>query len=374
MGLNVTYLTKFFVAILALMFYCEFLVYYVVLLQCLWPPLDPHKEDGILAGSDTQPVRALILADTHLLGSRRGHWFDKLRREWQMYRAFQTAMAIHKPDVVFVLGDLFDEGLWCSEQEFDYYVNRFNDLFEVPSGTRIFVVVGNHDIGFHYRISPYLQDRFANAFDAPSANIISIRGNHFVLINSMALEGDGCFLCQAADLKLQKISRKLKCSRGIGRCEPGAQLSQYSRPILLQHFPMYRESDADCHEPDEAPVDQKTQKFRERWECLSKESSERLLELLQPRVIVTGHTHHGCHLVYKDVHEYTIPSFSWRNKDNPSFMLAVFSPNNYAVSKCYMPQESTVISLYIFGGLLIFLWIILTYRRLCRRSRWFKSN
>jgi hypothetical protein len=26
-------------------------------------------------------------------------------REWQMYRAFQTAMGIHKPDVVFVLGE-----------------------------------------------------------------------------------------------------------------------------------------------------------------------------------------------------------------------------------------------------------------------------
>jgi len=26
-------------------------------------------------------------------------------REWQMYRAFQTAMVLHKPDVVFVLGE-----------------------------------------------------------------------------------------------------------------------------------------------------------------------------------------------------------------------------------------------------------------------------
>lgn len=26
-------------------------------------------------------------------------------REWEMYRAFQTAMVIHKPDVVFVLGE-----------------------------------------------------------------------------------------------------------------------------------------------------------------------------------------------------------------------------------------------------------------------------
>ena len=46
----------------------------------------------------------MLLADTHLLGPYRGHWFDKLRREWQMHRAFQTAITLHKPEVVFILG------------------------------------------------------------------------------------------------------------------------------------------------------------------------------------------------------------------------------------------------------------------------------
>nr|CAD7437980.1 unnamed protein product [Timema bartmani] len=49
--------------------------------------------------------------------------------------------------------DLFDEGLWCSEKEFKYYVQRFHDLFAVPEGTELYVVVGNHDVGFHYGIS-----------------------------------------------------------------------------------------------------------------------------------------------------------------------------------------------------------------------------
>jgi hypothetical protein len=47
-----------------------------------------------------------------------------------------------------------------------------------------------------------------------------------------------------------------------------------------------------------------------------------LLDILKPRLIVTGHTHHGCHITHReDIHEWTLPSFSWRNKDNPSFML-----------------------------------------------------
>lgn len=92
----------------------------------------------------------MVIADTHLLGSRRGHWFDKLRREWQMHRAFQTAMALHKPELVFVLGDLMDEGQHCSREEFESYVKRFYKLFKVPEDTKMYFAVGNHDIGFHY--------------------------------------------------------------------------------------------------------------------------------------------------------------------------------------------------------------------------------
>ena len=65
-----------FFFLLGTLFYCEFFVYYLVLWQCSYPssPLSSTS------------MRAMVLADTHLLGSRKGHWFDKLRREWQMHR------------------------------------------------------------------------------------------------------------------------------------------------------------------------------------------------------------------------------------------------------------------------------------------------
>ena len=90
---------------LTLVVYNEFLVYYVVLLRCWWPQLDPKLADTAISDTGTPPVKAIILADTHLLGSRLGHWFDKLRREWQMERSFQSAMLVHNPDVVFILGE-----------------------------------------------------------------------------------------------------------------------------------------------------------------------------------------------------------------------------------------------------------------------------
>ncbi|XP_011866752.1 PREDICTED: metallophosphoesterase 1 isoform X1 [Vollenhovia emeryi] len=377
-----------------LLLFCEYLVYYVVLTQCEWPTLDPRKEDPALRGEATdRPVRAMFIADTHLLGSREGHWFDKLRREWQMYRAFQTMMTLQQPDVVFVLGDVFDEGKWCGSAEFEYYTKRFHSLFHVPKDTRLYVVAGNHDMGFHYAITPYRNQRFINGMKSPNVRRLSLRDNHFVLINSMALEGDGCFLCRPTEIAVNKIASKLsplilacqdffvidyslnrlyvyriaedlKCARKIGNdCRNASTISRYSRPILLQHYPMYRESDEICNELDQAPNELKAIKFRERWECLSKEASEQLLDILNPRLIVAGHTHHGCRRIHRDdVLEFTIPSFSWRNKNNPSLLMGTFTPSNYSVSKCYMPVESTVIAIYSCSLLCILIYLIIKLR------------
>lgn len=48
------------------------------------------------------------------------------------------------------LGDVFDEGQWCSSEEFEKYISRFQSMFSVPKNTHLYVVSGNHDIGFHY--------------------------------------------------------------------------------------------------------------------------------------------------------------------------------------------------------------------------------
>lgn len=357
-------------SVLMLMTFCEYFIYYVVLIQCHWPVMDHRNLDPTIVRPtfEEKPVRAMFLADTHLLGPRNGHWFDKLRREWQMYRTFQTALAIHKPDVVFILGDIFDEGLWSRPDVFEAYTKRFRSIFSVPKNTNLHVVAGNHDIGFHYVITPYLHQRFVNGMKAPSVRRISIRGNHFILLNSMALEGDNCFLCRSTEITVKKIAKQLNCARGTEDvdCVKNSSINRYSRPIILQHFPMYRESDEICNELDEAPLDIKNSKFREKWECLSEEATNQLLDALNPRLIVDGHTHHGCRNIHRNnILEITIPSFSWRNKDNPSFLMGEFTPNDYSTSKCHMPVESTVIRIYIFGIIAI---VICFCAALSRRS------
>ncbi|KAL9707547.1 hypothetical protein quinque_011065 [Culex quinquefasciatus] len=332
---------------LCLVLFNEFFVYYLVLLECQWPT-KPHPVNG------QEPVKVMLLADTHLLGPIHGHWFDKLRREWQMHRTFQSAMTLFRPEAVFVLGDIFDEGNWVNQKEFDAYVDRFRKLFHTPEGTQLYSIVGNHDIGFHYATHPYLTHRFGKAFNNTGVTMTSIRGVNFVTINSVAMEGDGCQLCETAEKELRGISAIFKCGRGVGHgCKSVPKLEEYSRPIVLQHYPMYRESDRACQEYDAPQIEL----YRERWEVISKESTDLIGELINPRLSFSGHTHHYCHVAKNrlGIEEYTLASFSWRNKNNPSFVLAQISQSEHTIARCQMPVENTIINIYLVGGIVLVL-------------------
>ncbi|XP_037283745.1 per1-like protein PGAP5 isoform X6 [Rhipicephalus microplus] len=356
--------------IVFVLIYCEFIIYYVVIGKCSWPHLT--KRGSFVAQDEVEPLKMMLLADTHLLGPKRGHWFDKLRREWQMHRTFQTALTLHRPDVVTFLGDVFDEGQWSNHEEFRVYMKRFWDLFYVPSHVKVIVAVGNHDVGFHYRMHEYFVDRFEENFNTSAVHLTAIRGNLFVTVNSMALYGDSCNFCARARMELGKIRHKLRCSeRKEKNCRKEDRLETSGRPVILMHFPLYRSSDSACLEPDAAPAAEKEQLFRENWECLSREATSMLLDSLNPRAVFTGHTHHGCLTMHrKTIPEWTLPSISWRNKRNPSFALAVFTPYDMAMSKCYIPKETTVIFLYIASVVVLVLLSLRGRRRiwcvLCR--------
>ncbi|KAH9507528.1 Metallophosphoesterase 1 [Bulinus truncatus] len=347
--------------------YCEVFHYVVVLLQCTWPSVSSGTYSSFEDGGD---LKVLVIADTHLLGYKQGHWFDKLRREWQMKQAFQTSMLIHKPDVVFVLGDLLDEGKWCMDDEFQYHVSRFKSMFSVPKGTDLHVVAGNHDEGFHEMITEHKHKRFAEAFNSPSVRMIDIRENTFVLVNSIALEGDGCSICSEAEKQIQEISLKLalrkKCEKLKDEACKEVGRTFYTRPVLLQHFPMYRYSDSECSTDDSAPANEKNIPFRPRYDCLDRRSTNLLFNSLEPRLIISAHTHHGCHRVHENnVPEWSVSSFSWRNRNNPTLLMVRLNGANHTAYQCFLPEESTVINIYILAALLTvisFLWPTISYK------------
>ena len=78
---------------------------------------------------------------------------------------------------------------------------------------KVFVVAGNHDIGFHYATTPYLIKRFNEAFNISKTGVqrVSLKNIQFVLVNSMAMHGDQCSFCSKATKQLEKISQEFNC-------------------------------------------------------------------------------------------------------------------------------------------------------------------
>ncbi|KAI5617055.1 metallophosphoesterase 1, partial [Silurus asotus] len=335
--------------------FCEYVVYFPVILRCSWPEMVEERN----------PLRALFLSDPHLLGAIRGHWFDKLRREWQMERSFQTALFLYEPEMVFILGDIFDEGKWSSTKDWEDDVRRFKQIFRHPKNTELVVLVGNHDIGFHHEMTSYKLKRFENVFNMTSAQILTKKGVNFLLVNSVALHGDHCPICQSVEDKLYSFAQQLNCSTqcyicfqqsdGMRHCRD-MQMNASTPPIILQHYPLYRASDAECTGEDAAPFSERYQSFQERYDVLSQDASKKLLSWFQPRLILSGHTHSGCEVFHENRFlEISVPSFSWRNRNNPSFILGTFSPTDFALSKCFLPEESSIIAVYCSSAVVIVL-------------------
>lgn len=115
-------------------------------------------------------------------------------------------------------------------------------------------------------------------------------------------------------------------------CSIITTVAQNRSPFYLfysfQHFPLYRDSDAVCAGDEDAPpLPERNKKFRTKIDSLSKEATDYLTKKIKPRVVFGGHTHHGCLLKHADedvgveFDEYSLPSFSWRNRPNPKYML-----------------------------------------------------
>ncbi|KAM9458068.1 metallophosphoesterase 1-like isoform 2-T5 [Salvelinus alpinus] len=321
-----------FGAVCSVFIFCEYLIYYAAILQCGWPEIDhgaPSSERSADGQPETGVLRAMVLSDTHLLGAVGGHWFDKLRREWQMERAFQTALALLRPEVVFILGDVFDEGKWSSPKNWEDDVCRFQKMFRHPRDTELVVLVGNHDIGFHYEMDWFKLQRFEKAFNTTSTRMVTKKGVNFLLVNSVALHGDGCPICQSVEKQLYTLSRDLNCS--LLQNSESSIIREYCQdawtypstaPIILQHYPLYRVSDAGCTGRDAAPPKERHLLFREKYDVLSQEASHRLLQWFKPRLVLSGHTHSGCQVLHDNQYpEISVPSFNWRNRNNPSFIL-----------------------------------------------------
>lgn len=216
---------------------------------------------------------------------------------------------------------------------------------------------------------PFFRGRFENVFNTSLIEFKILNGINVVNVNSMAMKRDNCELCSSAEYLIDEISKKLfkKCADNQTDKRKSIKLCEKQRPILMSHFPLFRKSDLDCDESDSNYNLNEKINIKPNLGCLSEISTNFLLKKLQPRLSLNGHTHYGCIKKHKIklidsindaddllVHEYTLSSFNFRNRPNPSFLLLLANPTEFQISRCMMPNENYLILIYFLVILYIF--------------------
>ncbi|KAG0365912.1 hypothetical protein BGZ54_006064 [Gamsiella multidivaricata] len=224
---------------------------------------------------------------------------------------------------ISILGDLFSSQ-WIDDDEFQVRLGRYRSIFIDPalmkgSGSRtsnhveyipeLINVTGNHDIGYGYDISQSRLDRWEEAFgksnfvssvfipstkgsprDPPSTATSSARKLHFVVLNTMLLDGPSSdenlrsqtwqFMQEAAEIKTLRPNDKI---------------------VLLTHIPFHKEAGICVDAPD----------IRLHWDntiieqtMLTLNTTQWILDHLKPDLILNGHDHFGCDVTHtKDIHD-----------------------------------------------------------------------
>ena len=156
-----------------------------------------------------------------------------------------------RPDVVVFLGDLLDEGSIASDDEYMTYIYRFRSVFRMPSTVRSVFISGDNDVGgegFDAKLQKRV-DRFWKHFGH------SVAGNYT----------DGVSTIKYVDF--QKISVDYGEQMLQSKTEMFSDMRSHCRArfrITLNHMPLL----------NRLPVE-----------------VSKIIDILQPHLIVTAHTH-----------------------------------------------------------------------------------
>ncbi|CAJ0942370.1 unnamed protein product, partial [Mesorhabditis belari] len=93
----------------------------------------------------------LVVADPQLIGYRNEPWWVGPIARWDSDRylqmGFNRALQHSQPDLIMYLGDLIDEGLTGSLDEFEMSAKRFHQIFKTTGSEQLLFIPGDNDIG-----------------------------------------------------------------------------------------------------------------------------------------------------------------------------------------------------------------------------------
>ncbi|XP_012833186.1 PREDICTED: uncharacterized protein C630.12 isoform X1 [Erythranthe guttata] len=348
---------------------------------CSWPHLQPSSSSSssqlneVENGSDY--VKIAVVADPQLMDKTSLPLAPKslaleivqFYTDLYMRRAFVSSVLAFNPDVVLFLGDYFDGGYILSDQEWEESLGRFKHIFNLNilrknSNIKLYYISGNHDIGYENVNSrnPEIVKRHEREFGGSNFKV-TLGKVDFIAIDSQTLDGhpQGKLTSETWDF-VKNASQDI-----------------YSNPrVLLTHIPLYRPDFTPCGPHRSSPiVNQRIYRDGQNQEIwyqnyVTKNSTEVLLDLVRPALILSGHDHDQCTVTHMSknvpVTEQTVGTISWQQGNlYPSFMLISATNNSTTTPQdaistqlCFLPMQTHIylwyLSLFVMTLITVLVW------------------
>ncbi|CAF0888469.1 unnamed protein product [Rotaria sordida] len=136
-----------------------------------WPNIESLAKNIANVETHRSTVEKLLLvADPQLIGEKDEGLFGLITRkdaDRYLAKTFSQVNQYIKPDWILFLGDIFDEGLSATDDEFKRYFDRFDSIFQYENREQKCIVIpGDNDVGGEYYgdKQPILRQRFRNYF------------------------------------------------------------------------------------------------------------------------------------------------------------------------------------------------------------------
>ncbi|GKV26857.1 hypothetical protein SLEP1_g36078 [Rubroshorea leprosula] len=329
--------------------------------SCSWP----HRSNSKMAGQGHAGdyVKVAVIADPQLMDKTSLHLPPKslaleiaqFYTDLYMRRAIFSSVLPFKPDVVLFLGDYFDGGPNLSDEEWQESLSRFKHIFGLNTAydnIQVYYIPGNHDLGYAnlYSSKPEVIKRYEKEFGSRNYQF-KVGKVEFVVVDAQTLDGKQNLASASWDF-VMNISKDNQ---------------SYPR-ALLTHIPLYRQDWINCGPHRHSPIIiqwiQRTFPEQEiRYQnYITEEASNRLLNLIKPVLILSGHDHDQCTVTHDTqtgpVMEHTLGTISWQQGNlYPSFMLLSVSNSSLSATSsredmiltklCFLPKQTHIYIWYL---------------------------
>ncbi|KAJ6711824.1 METALLOPHOSPHOESTERASE ISOFORM E [Salix purpurea] len=331
--------------------------------SCSWPHLSSPPTSTINGiQSPLDYVKVAVVTDQQLMDktsiglSPKSFLLETVMFYTDLYmrRAFFASILPFKPDVVLFLGDYFDGGAFLSDEEWQESLHRFKHIFGLNDdgilrNIKVYFISGNHDVGYASISShnPKVIERYEGEFGIRNRRF-TIGKVEFVAVDSQAIDGAWVYRNLLASKNLLCGGCKgiwLQCLGSSSKMSPSMFNYFQGSPIINQRITYSAHNHEIVYQ-----------------NYLTEESSNQLLDMIKPALVLSGHDHDQCTVTHESkfgpVKEHTVGTLSWQMGNlYPSFML--LSASNSASSNISAPEAAVMTQLcYLPMQTHIYIWYL----------------